>query len=48
MLGSPWERIALASPDELCPGDRRLWAFGWLRTEINNGGFHQFFFNSAG
>jgi hypothetical protein len=25
-----------------------LFAIGWLRTELNNGGFDQLFFNSAG
>ncbi len=25
-----------------------LYAFGWLRTEVNNGGFHQLFLNGAG
>ena len=27
---------------------RQLVALGELRTEVNNGGFHQYFFNSAG
>jgi hypothetical protein len=27
---------------------RHLVAFGWLRAEINNGGFSQYFFNSSG
>lgn len=43
-----WQGISLADPASLSDADRRLLAFGWLRTEINNGGFHQLFFNSTG
>ncbi|HEV7759875.1 MAG TPA: DUF4375 domain-containing protein [Acidimicrobiales bacterium] len=43
-----FDEIALAEPATLTEGERRLQAFGWLRTEINNGGFHQLLFNSAG
>jgi hypothetical protein len=32
----------------LSPAQRLLVAFGELRTEVNNGGFDQYFFNSAG
>ena len=47
----PWaeyEQIALADPACLPAGHQRLLAVGSLRTELNNGGFDQYFFNSAG
>src|SRR5438105_1581463 len=28
--------------------ERMVFAFTWLAREVQNGGFHQFFFNSAG
>jgi uncharacterized protein DUF4375 len=34
--------------DELTPGQRALYALHWARSEIGNGGFHQFFYNSTG
>jgi hypothetical protein len=48
---SPWELYERLSGDEvagLSPEQRRLVAVGSLRTEVNNGGFDQYFFNSAG
>jgi hypothetical protein len=51
MPADPWaeyERIALADPASLPTGQQRLLAVGGLRTELNNGGFDQYFFNPAG
>ncbi len=31
-----------------CLAERMVFAFTWLAREVQNGGFHQFFFNSAG
>ncbi len=28
--------------------DHMIWNIDWMETEINNGGFHQYFFNSTG
>jgi hypothetical protein len=33
---------------ELAPGQRALYALHWARSEIGNGGFHQFLHNSTG
>ena len=49
--GDPWaeyERLAGMDQARLTLADRRLLALGSLRDEVNNGGFHQYFFNSAG
>jgi Domain of unknown function (DUF4375) len=35
-------------PSSLTEAQRQLVALGWLRAEVNNGGFHQYFSNSAG
>ena len=43
-----WNAIAVVELDDLDTTLRPLYALGWLRTEINNGGFSQLFFNSAG
>src|SRR5215472_3294021 len=51
MPADPWaeyERIALADPACLPAGHQRLLAVGRLRDEVNNGGFDQYFLNSAG
>jgi hypothetical protein len=45
---SAWEAIAAADPVALSDAQRALFAIGWLRTEVNNGGFDQLFFNDAG
>ena len=40
-----------ADPTELIaatPGQRAVFAVSWLDAEVNNGGFHQFFFNPTG
>ena len=29
-------------------GERMVFAFKWMQVEVQNGGFHQYFFNSAG
>jgi|HubBroStandDraft_4_1064222.scaffolds.fasta_scaffold92213_4 hypothetical protein len=47
----PWaafEHVSHADPTRLTQADRQLLALGGLRDEVNNGGFHQYFFNSAG
>lgn len=47
----PWsafDEISLVDPAELDPQLQRLQALGWLRTEINNGGLHQYFQNTSG
>lgn len=33
---------------ELTPGQRAMYALMWTRSEVDNGGFHQLFFNSTG
>lgn len=43
-----YERLSREDAAQLTLADRRLLALGGLRTEVNNGGFHQYFFNSAG
>jgi Domain of unknown function (DUF4375) len=42
-----YERLARSEVASLSPAQRRFVAVGSLRTEVNNGGFHQYFFNSA-
>jgi hypothetical protein len=51
------ERIAEAVPSPFenkvpllaaTPGQRAVYALSWLDVEVNNGGFHQFFFNPSG
>lgn len=37
------ERLLAATP-----GQRAVFALSWLDAEVNNGGFHQFFFNATG
>ena len=47
----PWaafERVSHADRTRLTQADKRLLALGGLRAEVNNGGFDQYFFNSAG
>jgi hypothetical protein len=51
MSGDPWaeyDQVALAERAGLSVDHLRLLAIGSLRTELNNGGFDQYFFNSAG
>src|SRR5262245_31397090 len=51
MSRDPWaeyEQVALVDPANLSAGHRRLLAIGSLRDEVNNGGFDQYFFSSAG
>jgi hypothetical protein len=33
---------------EATPGQRAVYALHWTRSEVENGGFHQFFYNSTG
>jgi len=42
------ETLALRKLGTLNEAQRSLIAFGWLRTEVNNGGFSQYFFNASG
>jgi hypothetical protein len=47
----PWaiyETLSAKDWSSLSEPARQLVAFGELRTEVNNGGFHQYFFNSGG
>lgn len=47
----PWgeyERLSQLDATTLTLRERRLVAFGEMRTELNNGGFDQYFFNSSG
>jgi hypothetical protein len=37
-----------AHPERLGAAARTLWHVGWFQGEVNNGGFSQFFSNSAG
>jgi len=32
----------------LTPAEQTFWCIYWLQAEVDNGGFHQYFFNSAG
>lgn len=34
--------------DQLAPGQRALYALHWTRSEVDNGGFHQYLYNSTG
>lgn len=43
-----YERLADLDPGDLSPSERRLVALGELRADVNNGGFDQYFLNSAG
>jgi hypothetical protein len=43
-----WNEVSLSGPVGLDRPRLELFATGWLRTEVNNGGFNQLFFNSAG
>jgi hypothetical protein len=45
---SLYEELSVRPFGDLGPPEQRLVAFGDLRTEVNNGGFDQYFFNSAG
>jgi hypothetical protein len=47
----PWavfERLVVQEPVSWQDWEKRLVAFGGLRRELNNGGFDQYSFNSAG
>jgi hypothetical protein len=44
-LRTPYEDPRLAT---LTPGQRALYALHWTRSEIDNGGFHQYLHNSTG
>jgi hypothetical protein len=51
MSVDPWDRydqLRAVPWSELGAHEQLFVAFGELRTEVNNGGFHQYFFNSDG
>jgi hypothetical protein len=51
VLEDPWDAWGELNDRPLAglvPTERLLYALGWLRTELNNGGFDQYFFNSSG
>lgn len=41
-------RCASNGYEKLSENERLVYAIWWLEGEINNGGFHQYFWNSAG
>jgi hypothetical protein len=41
-------RVAQLGCESLSEPERTLWLVWWLEAEVNNGGFHQYFFNDAG
>ena len=43
-----FDELERCDPVDLTDWDRQLLALGELRNEVNNGGFHQYFFNTAG
>ncbi len=45
---SAYERLVARDWHTLSPGERRVVAIAELRTEVNNGGFDQYFFNTGG
>jgi hypothetical protein len=50
-VSDPWELYDRLQPREVAKlsiVERRLVAVGSLRSEVSNGGFDQYFFNSAG
>jgi Domain of unknown function (DUF4375) len=34
--------------ERVTPGQRALYALHWMRSEVDNGGFHQYLYNSTG
>jgi hypothetical protein len=46
--GAEYERLSAADRNGLTDAERRVVAFGAMRAGLNNGGFDQYFFNSAG
>jgi len=42
------EKLAAHGFDSLSPTERIVHCVWWLEAEVNNGGFDQYFFNSAG
>ena len=43
-----FSRLQVAGFDSLCPAEQVFICIDQLEREVNNGGFHQFFWNSAG
>jgi hypothetical protein len=43
-----WNAVSMNDPASLAEPTRSLFAVGWMRTEVNNGGFDQLFLNSGG
>src|SRR5688572_17376891 len=48
VLGALHYRIGQKPEARLTDTERRLLAAYWVEAEVNNGGFDQYFFNSAG
>ncbi len=48
IIGALLYRIRAKAPAKLSVIEKRLLAVDDLRAEVNNGGFHQYFFNAAG
>ena len=42
------EKFTAHGFESLSPAERIVYCIWWLEAEVNNGGFDQFFFNSAG
>lgn len=42
------EKYELAGFDGLNEKEQAIYTIWWLEAEVNNGGFHQYFWNSAG
>jgi Domain of unknown function (DUF4375) len=45
---SEYERLSSEDLTKLTVAERRFLSIAMLRTEVNNGGFHQYLFNAAG
>lgn len=43
-----WERLVESDFNSLSPDEKLYYAAGCLRGDVNNGGLHQYFFNSSG
>jgi len=42
------QRVEAVGFDRLLAVEKTVYCIWWLEAEVNNGGFHQFFFNTAG
>jgi hypothetical protein len=41
------QKVDMQGFDSLSPAEQVVYCIWWLEGEVNNGGFHQFFFNSS-